>query len=58
MILQNHLELFLQSLETGFLKLSGENIFFAQENALKTIFLFLVTHILYQQQLDMNALTF
>lgn len=43
---------------TAFLKLSGKNIYFAQENSLKTIFLLLVTHTLYQQQLDVDALTF
>jgi len=35
-----------------------KNIYFAQENSLKTVFLLLVTHILYQQQLEVNALTF
>lgn len=43
MILQNHLELFLQSSEQGFLKLGGKK-YLAQENSLKTIFLPLVTH--------------
>lgn len=38
MILQNHLELFLQSLETGFLKLSGENIFFCPRKCLEDYF--------------------
>lgn len=58
-ILQNHLKPFLKSSEhrTGFLEL-WKNIYFAQENSLKTISLFLVTCVLYQPQLDVNTLTF